>query len=98
MRHEAVAVVRADSGDLQTAAVYLAHALLAQLGLHRLEELPDAVPRVGHIRRLEASLLNQIVPEVDRRRGLLDRHQVEAALLRRLVKESRVEQCTPRQL
>ena len=84
-----VAVVRSDRGDLQADGVHLAHALGAQLLLHRLEEVPGVVPflrrNIGH---LEAGLLDQVSPDMDRGTRLLHRSQIEGALLRGAVVEA----------
>ena len=84
-----VAVVRSDRGDLQADGVHLAHALGAQLLLHRLEEVPGVVPflrrNIGH---LEAGLLDQVSPDVDRGTRLLHRSQIVGALLRGAVVEA----------
>ena len=47
---QAIAVVGPDGGDLHAQRIHLAHALGAQLRLHRLEEIPEGVPGLRGIR------------------------------------------------
>ena len=69
MREQVVAVVRSDRGDLQAKRVDLPHALGAQRLLRRLEEIPERIPGLGRVGHFQAGLLDQIAPDVERRRA-----------------------------
>ena len=78
---EIVAVVRPDRRDLQADAECPAHALLAQRVMDRLEEAPAFVPLVRNIFHLEAGLLDQVRPDMERDACLLHRRHIVGALL-----------------
>ena len=68
-----VAVGRPVGGRLQAVNVDVALGL-AQLLLHRLEEVPERVPGLGRVGQLEAGLLDHRVPDVERQHAAFDRH------------------------
>ena len=67
-------------GQLIAIGVDVAHPLLAQAVLHRFEEVEEGIPGVRDIGDLEARLLDQRVPDVERPAGDPQRHHVVAAL------------------
>ena len=87
MPEHVIAVVRTNRGDLQAKRINVAHALGAQWLLGLLEIGPYTIPILRDFRHLQAGLFHQVAPDVERRRALLDRAQVVAALLGRLVEE-----------
>jgi hypothetical protein len=98
MSEQVIAVVRSDRGDLQTTGVNLPHPLGTQRRLGLLEIVPDPVPVLRNLFHLEPGLLDQVAPDVKWRGALLDRADVVAALLGRLVVEGRVQLCGFRKL
>ena len=75
-----VSVGRPVGGRLQAVDVDVALGL-AQLLLHRLEEVPERIPGLGRVGQLEAGLLDHRVPDVERQHAAFDRNVGVAALL-----------------
>ncbi len=92
MVEQRVAVGRPGGGDLQSQRIDAALALLAQLLLHRLEEVEIGVPGFRCVRQFEARLLDQRVPHVHRRHGGLVGREVEGPPLFHVVVVLRGEQ------
>src|SRR5262245_43279694 len=82
---QCVAVGRSVGSGLETQRIETAHAFLAQFLLHRLEEIPESVPGLRRVRHFVTGLLDQRVPNVDRRHGPPVGNAVVATLLRNVV-------------
>src|SRR6516165_4641702 len=63
---KAVAVGRPGGCCLEAQGIYAAHALAAQLRLHRLEVVPERVPGLWRVCHFQARLLDQRIPDMER--------------------------------
>src|SRR5207302_8654838 len=72
--------VDAVGGQLIAVSIDVAHALLAQTILHRHEEIEEGIPGVRKVGYLEARLLDQRPPDMERPAGDPQRHYGKGAL------------------